>query len=343
MSILGVDISNNNGSLDIQNLKNNGVQYVYMKATEGQTFKDSYMHGFYNTCKELGMKVGPYHFLVSSSAPEAQAKNFLSKISGYDWDMVPMLDVESMRGFDEETICEYVKRFISTFEQLSPMKLGIYTYTSFIDNLVRAKDIIKDRKFWEANYNNNPWSLNDTWFTNRIGHQYTEHGNLGSFKGDVNEFTEGVLIESSITLDGSWKITDTGWWYEHSDGSYTKKGWEFINNKWYYFNEEGYMVSDWKKDGDHWYFLGNEEDGSMKTGWNNIDSKWYYFDESGSMQTGWTKVDGEWFYLDKSGVMQTGWIKIDGNDYLLYSNGQMARDCTIYGYNFDNSGAATKA
>ena len=40
--------------------------------------------------------------------------------------------------------------------------------------------------------------------------------------------------------------------------------------------------------------------------------------------------------------MQTGWLKYNGEYYLLYSDGQMARNCELYGYSFNNSGVATK-
>ena len=58
-----------------------------------------------------------------------------------------------------------------------------------------------------------------------------------------------------------WNLDGNGWWYRHSDGSYTTSNWEFINGNWYYFNGSGYML----------------------TGWNMIGGSWYYFDGSGAM------------------------------------------------------------
>ena len=133
--ITGIDISNNNGSIDFSKVAGVGVEYVYVKATEGSTFQDITMEDFYNACKSNGLKVGAYHFLVGTSTPEAQAQNFYEKIKDYEWDLVPMMDIET----NFSGLADYVERFIATFKQLSPLTLGIYSYTSFISYLTDAK------------------------------------------------------------------------------------------------------------------------------------------------------------------------------------------------------------
>lgn len=148
---------------------------------------------------------------------------------------------------------------------------------------------------------------------------------------------------SKEDIKGEWILDNTGWWYKHSDGSYSKDAWEKINDKWYLFNEKGYMLYSWQySNGGNWYYLGNDNDGSMKTGWILTDNKWYYMNSDGAMQIGWQKIDNEWYYFDKSGAMQTGWIKDNDKDYLLYSDGKMAHDITVYGYTINGQGVATK-
>lgn len=186
----GIDISNNNGSINFNGVKNSGVECVYIKATEGTTFQDSYKSAFYGGAKTIGVKVGFYHFLVGTSVPETQAENFYSQIKDYENDLVPMLDVE----VNFNNLNDYIARFIVRFNQLTNMEIGIYTYTSFLNEYIDVERF-KDFKLWEANYNNNPWNLPSNAFTNRIGHQYTEKGTIGGVNGncDVNEFNEGVL------------------------------------------------------------------------------------------------------------------------------------------------------
>ena len=186
----GIDISNNNGSINFNGVKNSGVECVYIKATEGTTFQDSYKSAFYGGAKSIGAKVGFYHFLVGTSAPETQAENFYKEIISYQNDLVPMLDVEvNFPGLND-----YIARFIGRFNQLTSMEIGIYTYTSFLNEYIDVERF-KTLKLWEANYNNNPWNLPSNSFANRVGHQYTEKGTIQGVNGvcDVNEFNEGVF------------------------------------------------------------------------------------------------------------------------------------------------------
>lgn len=114
---------------------------------------------------------------------------------------------------------------------------------------------------------------------------------------------------------GSWIKSDSRWWYEHSDGSYTTNGWEKINDTWYYFDSEG-----WIKEYGKWYFL--DDSGAMKTGWCWDSGSWYYLDTSGVMQTGLQTIEGEQYYLDTSGAMQTGWHNIGDDTYFFANSGE---------------------
>lgn len=271
--ITGIDVSNNNGNIDFSYMANDDVQYVYVKATEGSTFKDSYMDNFYNDCKSYGLKIGAYHFLVSTSTPEAQARNFYEKIKDYTWDLIPMMDVET--NFDD--LSDYVERFIAAFKQLCNLELGIYSYTSFISNLQGAQNLIKDMKFWEANYNNDPWNLADTFFTNRIGHQYTESASISGVSGkcDKNSFTEGVLLDNS-TMSDRWISKDGKWYYLSGSDKTVKTGWQKIDEKWYFLDTSGVMQTGWIIDNSKNYYL--TDSGDMLC---NCNEMGYNFDNHG--------------------------------------------------------------
>ena len=139
---------------------------------------------------------------------------------------------------------------------------------------------------------------------------------------------------------GSWIKSGSRWWYKHSDGSYTRNGWEKINETWYYFDSEGWMKTGWIKEYGNWYYL--DDSGAMKTGWCWISGSWYYLNTSGVMQTGWCRVSGIWYYLNTSGVMQTGLQTIGGNEYYLNTSGAMQTGWHNIGddtYFFSSSGA----
>ncbi|HCW53374.1 MAG TPA: autolysin [Clostridium sp.] len=196
--IKGINLSNHDKSVDLNSVVKAGGEYVYLKATEGATFKDSYMDTYYKQSKKLGMKVGAYHYLVSTSSPEDQARNFYNMISKYDWDLIPMLDTEVY--FDG--LEDYIKRFKDEFNRLSSLKLGIYTYTSFINKYLNNADKeIYNMPLWEANYNGKPWNgVGKNKFVNLVGHQYSTDQHIkayiGNFNGDINEFNNKILISN---------------------------------------------------------------------------------------------------------------------------------------------------
>ena len=65
-------------------MKNAGIQIVYIKASEGTTFKDPYLEQNYINAKANGLKIGFYHYLTATSVEGArrQAEFFTSVIAG---------------------------------------------------------------------------------------------------------------------------------------------------------------------------------------------------------------------------------------------------------------------
>lgn len=341
--IKGIDISNNNGNVSISG---SGAKAVIMKASEGTSFKDSYLSDFYSQCKSAGVKTGAYHFLTNTN-PESQALNFYNAIKSYSFDCV-VLDVES----SFTSLNDYVQRFITAFSSYSSQELILYTYTGFLSNL-NTTTLKMFSKAWIANYNNleNLTSVANSSLLSAgitiVGHQYSSTGSMGSFTGDLNVFSEDMFSES--VAEGTWEIDSTGWWFKYSDGTYPI-GWARLpysksnsTSYWFLFDSKGYMLTSWQKDGGNWYLL-DDENGDMKTGWNYIKStsKWFYLNDDGVMQVGWIQLNNKWYYLNKDGSMATGWITDGGKNYLLYSSGIMAQNTTAYGYKFASDGVATK-
>ena len=130
---------------------------------------------------------------------------------------------------------------------------------------------------------------------------------------------ESISPKSYSHSNGSWIQSNGRWWYKHSDGSYTKNGWEKINETWYYFDSEGWMKTGWFNEYGNWYYL--DDSGAMKTGWCLISGSWYYLNTSGVMQTGLQTIEGKQYYLADSGAMQTGWHNIGDDTYFFASSG----------------------
>ena len=80
----GIDVSNWQGYIDYDVVKNAGIDVVYIKASQGDNIKDSYFDINYENAKANGLKVGFYHFLTATNEEEAreEARFFSAVISG---------------------------------------------------------------------------------------------------------------------------------------------------------------------------------------------------------------------------------------------------------------------
>lgn len=142
-------------------------------------------------------------------------------------------------------------------------------------------------------------------------------------------------VKTTLENDSSG---DTYYFYFSDSGKCVKDGWKKINNKQYKFGSDGEMLSGWTDDGV--YYLGDANDGSMKTGWRYIQAPdddedssdspddnegyyWYYFGSNGKKYSGQdssdgdykiTKINGNYFCFDEDGKMQTGWVYLEGDE-----------------------------
>ena len=73
----GIDVSHFQGSIDWAQVKASGIQFAYLKATDGATGRDPMFDKNAVGCLSAGIPFGAYHFFRPSEDPEAQAHNFL--------------------------------------------------------------------------------------------------------------------------------------------------------------------------------------------------------------------------------------------------------------------------
>lgn len=189
----GIDVSNHNGRIDWNKLKNSDVKVVYIKASEGTTYQDPYLNEHYQGAKAIGLPTGFYHYLKGTSAPESQAQNFWSLIKDKENNLIPCLDIEE-NGFD---VMDYALRFISKFKELSNLPILIYTGPYFAN--YNLDNRLASYPCWIAHYGVSSPMATKIWGTNYVGHQYTEKGRVPGLNGnvDLNNFTEGIFIDNS--------------------------------------------------------------------------------------------------------------------------------------------------
>ena len=188
----GIDVSNHNGPINWSTVKSSGIECVYIKATEGTTYVDSYLTSHYNGAKGEGLLTGFYHFLVGSSAPETQAENFYNNIKDKENNFLPCLDLEHSSN-EPDDFMDFALRFIERFKALSNMNICIYASPSFIEENLDSR--LSCYPLWCAHYGVDRPGFNKVWGSSYAGHQYSEDGSVPGINGnvDMDNFNEGIL------------------------------------------------------------------------------------------------------------------------------------------------------
>ena len=99
--------------------------FVFIKATEGETYKDAYFQANWRGTKEHGLLRGAYHFYTPSLPGAEQADNYISMVPKETGMLPPELDLE-VSGQDRVLMLGQIKAFLDRLEQHYGMKPIIY-------------------------------------------------------------------------------------------------------------------------------------------------------------------------------------------------------------------------
>lgn len=155
MSNKFIDISEHNTILSIATIGQNNLKGCIMKATEGTTYIDHAVDILYDGIRGQ-LPIGFYHFLRKTSEPETQAQNFWNKIRDKEYQILPIVDVETYNGIDElgEQAEEYTYRFMNEFYKLSGQNMIIYSGRYYIEEHF-SYNFKNSNLWWVSDYSAN--------------------------------------------------------------------------------------------------------------------------------------------------------------------------------------------
>ncbi|MFA0963677.1 glycoside hydrolase family 25 protein [Roseivirga sp. BDSF3-8] len=191
---LGCDLSHWDGDVNWIDLKKANVEFVFVKATQGDTYVDPKFEENWVTSKNYGMHRGAYHFFQPGSDAKAQAEHFLSTVKHTKGDIVPVLDIEIAHGVDPEQLTRDVKLWVDIVEKAIGRYPIIYTDRSFWD-----KNITEDFShcpLWLAEWESAHAPYLPKGWKNWAFWQYTQTGYVNGVKAgtkvDLNHFNGTV-------------------------------------------------------------------------------------------------------------------------------------------------------
>lgn len=271
--IIGIDVSEHNGSINWAAVKKAGVSFAFVRTGYGVSHVDNYFKRNMEGALAQGIPVGIYHFSYALNAAGAKAEAafvlkllepYKDKINlpvffDFEYDTVNYAKKQGVT-LGKEAFNAHTVAFCDAI-QAAGYRAGTY-YN--LDYLRKYVDINRVGKYvqWYAQYASTASASG--WAIWQYSSSYTIPGCSGRF--DVNVLADASLLTGSTgKYTIGWHKDSKGWWYANSANTYYKEQWTKFKDKWYYFDKEGYMLENaWKVEaGGDTYYLG--ADGDMQT------------------------------------------------------------------------------
>lgn len=180
-SVKGVDISYYQGDIDWQVLEN-GLSFVYMKATEGSSHQDIRFEENLEGALKTGLVVGAYHFFSFESSGKTQADHYIEVVGAWDGMLVPAVDVEYYSSYegaiDEDAIRAELQLLLDELEAYYGCKPVIYTTMTAYRTLIEGE--FTQYPLWIRNIYYQPLLGGRNW----VFWQYSDKGMLEGYSGE---------------------------------------------------------------------------------------------------------------------------------------------------------------
>ncbi len=203
----GIDVSKYQGDIDWSAVRASGVQFAWIKATEGGDHVDDKFAQNWAAAKAAGVPRGAYHFAYWCRPAEEQASWFTANVPADPQALPPVLDVEwnghsktCPRKVPREVAIAEMKTILAAMERAYGKRPVIYTSIDFHRDVMQGE--FTDYPIWVRSVKCNPalrygarkWRF---W-------QHTAEGRIAGIRGfvDRNAFN-GTAKEWQVWLSGA--------------------------------------------------------------------------------------------------------------------------------------------
>lgn len=204
----GIDVSHHQSFINWDSVSQEGIDFAFVKATEGMTFRDSLFEYNWAQIKNNGIKRGAYHFYRPAVSAQEQAEHFKTQVALGEGDLPPVLDVEVMDGVSKVQLLTGILNWLYLVEIHYGVRPILYTNLKFYNKYLAGH--FDEYPLWIARYNTRQPTLacgRDWQFW-----QYGNRGQLSGVRGDV-DFN---------VFHGSWKQLDSLCYYTPPVLSHTR-------------------------------------------------------------------------------------------------------------------------
>ena len=158
MSKKGIDVSEFQGKIDWEKVKNDGIEFAILRCGYGMDFSnqdDVEYERNANECERLGIPYGVYLMSYANTVEKArsEAKHVLRLIEGHKISLGVWYDIEdngTSGAINKETLTNIINTFCNTIKNAG-YKVGVYASLNWLENKIE-KTIKDNYDIWVAQY-----------------------------------------------------------------------------------------------------------------------------------------------------------------------------------------------
>ncbi len=202
--IRGIDVSSHNDMMNLDAAASSGIEFIFIKASEGDTFRDQNFNINYDKARHAGLKIGAYHCFRFDVGGVAQAKNFLQSIGRRKLDLGVAIDVEESRNAQGVDSVLIARRLNAMVEYLNLCGYRVTFYSNREGYYAYINEVAPGSCLWICSFNSTPINAEWTFW------QYYHKGKVKGIRGnvDLNVFC-GNRKEWENYLNGAeWPYTN---------------------------------------------------------------------------------------------------------------------------------------
>lgn len=171
-TVLGIDASHHQGTIDWEAVAGDDIEFAYLKATEGTTYTDPTFAGHREAAGRAGIEVGGYHYFSLCTPGAAQAEHFadvLGPLRLRRTDLPPAVDLEVAGSCASppaaETLLDEVEAFLDVVEERTGLEPVVYLFPEF-EAAYGFADDLADHRQWVRRLGDRP-PVRDWWIWQR--------------------------------------------------------------------------------------------------------------------------------------------------------------------------------
>lgn len=178
--VLGIDISAHNGMMNLYAAAEDGVEFIWIKASEGESFRDRDFRLNHQKAGDAGIKRGAYHFFRFDKDGVSQAINLLDAVGGRKLEMGVAIDVESSGNAGDIPVETVKERLAAMVDYLNLRGFSPTLYCNKRDYYEYLDESFPGSRLWICSFSEDPiaeeWKF---W-------QFNHHGRIDGITGNVD-------------------------------------------------------------------------------------------------------------------------------------------------------------